>query len=55
MVASLAVELKISPDAVLAMDELMFRTVIQVINDRAKEIRDAYKHNRRKHHEETPS
>jgi hypothetical protein len=46
-VASLAVELKISPEEVLAMDERMFKAVLQVLNDRAKEMNRAAKHNRR--------
>jgi hypothetical protein len=37
LVASLAIELKISPDQVLAMDEVMFKAVVQVLGDRAKE------------------
>jgi hypothetical protein len=45
-VASLAVELKISPDQVLAMDEVMFKAVLQVLNDRAKERERASKHRR---------
>ena len=44
--ASLAVELKISPDEVLAMDEVMFKAVLQVLNDRAKERERASKHRR---------
>jgi hypothetical protein len=42
-VAQLAVELKISPDEVLAMDEHMFKAVLQVIGDRAREMRNASK------------
>jgi hypothetical protein len=49
-VASLAIELKISPDQVLAMDEVMFKAVLQVLNDRAKERANASKHNRRTRH-----
>ena len=41
--ASLAIELKISPDQVLAMDEVMFKAVLQVLGDRAKE-RERGKH-----------
>jgi len=46
-VASLAVELKISPNEVLDLDEKMFKAVLQVLNDRAKEKARAIKHNRR--------
>ena len=45
--ASLAVELKISPDQVLAMDEVMFKAVVQVLGDRAKERLNASKRHRR--------
>jgi hypothetical protein len=48
LVASLAIELGISPDQVLAMDERMFKTVLQVLSDRAKERERARKHHRRK-------
>lgn len=44
--ASLAVELKISPDQVLAMDEVMFKAVLQVLSDRAKERERASRHKR---------
>lgn len=37
--ASLAVELKISPDEVLNMDERMFKAVLQVLKDRAREAK----------------
>jgi hypothetical protein len=47
-VAQLAVELKISPDQVLAMDERMFKAVLQVLTDRAKEQRNAIRRNKRK-------
>jgi hypothetical protein len=46
-VASLAVELKISPNEVLDLDERMFKAVLQVLNDRAKERARANKPNRR--------
>jgi hypothetical protein len=41
------VELKISPNEVLDLDERMFKAVLQVLNDRAKERARATKHNRR--------
>ena len=46
--ASLAVELKISPDQVLLMDEVMFKAVLQVLTDRAKERERAQRGNTRK-------
>ena len=48
--ASLAVELKISPDQVLAMDEVMFKAILQVLGDRARERASASKHHRRTKH-----
>ena len=44
--ASLAVELKISPDQVLLMDEVMFKAVLQVLSDRARERERASKSRR---------
>jgi len=41
------VEMHISPNEVLAMDERMFKAVLQVFNDRAKERANATKHHRR--------
>jgi hypothetical protein len=41
------VELRISPNEVLDLDERMFKAVLQVLNDRAKERARAIKHNRR--------
>ena len=45
--ASLAVELQISPTEVLELDERMFKAVLQVLNDRAKERANASKPKRR--------
>ena len=45
--ASLAVELQISPNDVLELDERMFKAVLQVMNDRAKERALANRHKRR--------
>lgn len=39
--AQLAIELKISPNEVLALDERMFKAVLQVLDDRAKELANA--------------
>jgi hypothetical protein len=46
-VAALAVETGIPPREFLNMDEEMLRHIIQVLNDRAKEIKNASKRNRR--------
>ena len=46
LVASLAVELKISPDEVLKMDERMFATVLQVLKDRSREMKIASRNKR---------
>ena len=46
--ASLAVELRISPTQVLEMDERMFKAVLQVLNDRAKERANANNRARRR-------
>ncbi len=46
-IASLAVETGIPPKEFLEMDEDMLRHIIQVLNDRAKEIKNASKRNRR--------
>jgi len=47
MIASLAVELKISPNELLKLDDEMLRHIIQVLNDRSKEMKNANKRNRR--------
>jgi hypothetical protein len=46
-IAALAVETGIPPKEFLEMDEEMFRHIIQVLNDRSKEIQNASKRNRR--------
>lgn len=46
-VAALAVETGIAPREFLTMDEDMLRHIIQVLNDRAKEIKNANRRNRR--------
>ena len=45
--ASLAVELKISPDEVLKMDERMFKAVLQVLKDRVREAKSGNRVKRR--------
>ena len=44
--AKLAVEMHMSPDDVLSMDERMFAAVLQVFEDRARERDNASKANR---------
>jgi phage I-like protein len=46
-IAALAVETSIPPREFMEMDEEMLRHIIQVLNDRAKEIKNATKRNRR--------
>jgi hypothetical protein len=46
-IAALAVETSIPPREFMEMDEEMLRHIIQVLNDRAKEIKNASKRNRR--------
>lgn len=46
-VAALAVETSIPPREFLDMDEDMLRHIIQVLNDRAREIKNASKRHRR--------
>ena len=46
-IASLSVTTSIPPSEFLKMDDEMFRTIIQVLNDRSKEMKNAGKRNRR--------
>jgi hypothetical protein len=46
-IAALAVETSIPPREFMEMDEEMLRHIVQVLNDRAKEIKNATKRNRR--------
>lgn len=46
-IAAIAVETGISPNELLAVDDEMLRLIIQVLNDRAKEIKNASRRNRR--------
>jgi hypothetical protein len=46
-IAALAVETSIPPREFMEMDEEMLRHIIQVLNDRAKEIKNANRRNRR--------
>jgi hypothetical protein len=46
-IAALAVETSIPPREFMEMDEEMLRHIVQVLNDRAKEIKNAGKRNRR--------
>lgn len=49
LVASLAVEMHISPSQVLEMDNHMLKAVLQVYSDRAKEMRKNARSTRRLH------
>lgn len=46
-IAALAVETSIPPREFIEMDEEMFRHIVQVLNDRSKEMKNAGKRNRR--------
>jgi hypothetical protein len=46
-IAALAVETGIAPREFIEMDEEMLRHIIQVLNDRSKEVQNAGKRNRR--------
>ena len=46
-IAALAVETGISPNELLKIDDEMLRLLIQVLHDRAKELKDASKRHRR--------
>jgi len=46
-IASLSVELGIAPSEFIDMDPEMLRAIVQVLQDRAKEIKNASKRNRR--------
>ena len=47
LIAQLAVETGIAPQALLELDSTMFANVIQVLNDRSKEMKDASRNKRR--------
>lgn len=47
LVAQIAVETGIAPQLLLDLDSTMFANVIQVLNDRAKEMENAYRSKRR--------
>lgn len=47
LIASLSVETSIPPSEFLKMDDEMLRHIIQVLHDRAKEMKNASKRNRR--------
>jgi len=46
-IASLSVETGIAPQAFIDMDSEMLRAIVQVLSDRAKEIKNASKRSRR--------
>jgi hypothetical protein len=45
-IASLSVETGIAPQYFIDLDPEMFRAIVQVLSDRAKEIKNASKRNR---------
>ena len=47
LVAQIAVETGISPQLLLDLDSTMFANVIQVLNDRTKEMENATRRNKR--------
>jgi hypothetical protein len=46
-IAALSVETGIAPQAFINMDSEMLKAIIQVLSDRAREIKNASKRNRR--------
>jgi hypothetical protein len=46
-IAALSVELGIPPKDLIEMDQQMLEAIIQVLKDRAKEMKNASKRNRR--------
>ena len=48
LVAQLAVETGIAPQYLLDLDDVMFKNILRVINDRAKEMQNANSHKRRR-------
>ena len=48
LVAQLAVETGIPPQFLLDLDAAMFKNMLKVLNDRAKEVQDAQRRNKRK-------
>lgn len=48
LIAQLAVETGIAPQYLLDLDDVMFKNILRVINDRAKEMQNANSHKRRR-------
>jgi len=48
LVAQLAVETGIAPQYLLNLDDVMFKNILKVINDKAKEMQNANSHKRRR-------
>ena len=48
LIAQLAVETGIAPQYLLDLDDAMFKNILRVINDRAKEMQNANSHKRRR-------
>ena len=47
LIAQLAVETGIAPQYLLDLDDAMFKNILRVINDRAKELQNAQRRNKR--------
>jgi hypothetical protein len=47
LIAQLAVETGIAPQYLLDLDDAMFKNILRVINDRAKEMQNAQRRNKR--------
>ena len=47
LIAQLAVETGIAPQYLLDLDDVMFKNILRVINDRAKEMQNASRGKRR--------
>jgi len=48
LIAQLAVETGIAPQYLLDLDDVMFKNMLKVINDKAKEMQNANSHKRRR-------
>mgnify|MGYP007059769620 CR=1 FL=1 len=47
LIAQIAVETGIAPQYLLDLDDVMFSNILKVINDRAKEMQNAQRRNKR--------
>jgi len=48
LIAQLAVETGIAPQYLLDLDDVMFKNMLKVLSDRAKEMQNANSHKRRR-------